>query len=240
MRAVLVALSILGLAGAGVAALAPALAQSEVERSYNVGAFDSIAVAGPYRVIVTPGRTHSVHASGPAEALERLEVEVQRGGLRIGTRRGSWLRPTKGGIPGATLRVTAPSLSSAAIAGSGDMRIERVEGRSFSASVAGSGDMDLPSIRVQEARFSIAGSGDIRAAGSADSVNINIAGSGDTDLRGFETRAVRVSIMGSGDVRLRATESATVRVMGSGDVRIAGGARCDVSRRGSGRVICGD
>src|SRR3546814_10615499 len=66
-----------------------------------------------------------------------------------------------------TVYVTTPILAGAAIGGSGDMRIDAVEGGSFSASIGGSGDMDIASLRVGSADFSIAGSGGIHAAGTA-------------------------------------------------------------------------
>jgi hypothetical protein len=242
MRAAILVLPILAMAGVAASGGAPAAAaqaSAQAERHFAVGAFESIAVAGPYNVIVTPGRAHGVRASGSPAALDQLDVTVERGALRIGTQRGGWLRRAQRVRGTATIHVTTPRLASASIAGSGDMRIERVEARSFSASVAGSGDMDIGRIRAEDARFSIAGSGNIRAAGGAGSANLSIAGSGDMDLRDFETRTARVSVMGSGDVRLRATEHASVSVMGSGDVQVTGGARCDVNRRGSGRVSCG-
>src|SRR3546814_8733155 len=54
-----------------------------------------------------------------------------------------------------TVYVTTPILAGAAIGGSGDMRIDAVEGGSFSASIGGSGDMDIASLRVRSADFSI-------------------------------------------------------------------------------------
>jgi hypothetical protein len=208
------------------------------ERSFAVGAFDRISLAGSHDVIVTVGGAASVRAEGDERALERLEVEVDGGRLRIGSRRGdaSWFG---GGRRGVTVHVTVPSLAGAELAGSGEMRIDRIEGDSFEGGLAGSGDIEIGALRVEQARFSIAGSGNIRAAGSAGQANVRIAGSGDADLSGLESRTAEVSVLGSGDARLRATETASVTVMGSGDVTIDGGARCSVEKRGSGEVRCG-
>ena len=206
------------------------------QRSFDLAGFNSVSLAGPHDVIVTVGPAFSVRAEGPANVLDRLELDVQGDSLNIGMKKGRWSFRD----PGKTvIHVTMPAIEAAAIGGSGDMRIDKAEGRGFSASIGGSGNIDIASIRVGEASFSIAGSGDIRAAGATQRSTVSIAGSGDVDLGGVETRTASVSIVGSGGVRARAMEAAEVSIMGSGDVEISGTAKCSVSKMGSGSVRCG-
>ena len=240
MRGALVLAAIFGLAACSYVADAQQRRDTggqPSQRSYNVDGFNGVSVAGPYNVIVNVGPGHSVRAEGDPELLNRLEVVVEGRSLQIRTRKGDWSRmPVRGK---ATVYVTLPAIEAASIAGSGGMRIDRVEGRSFSGSIAGSGDMDVDSLRVGEAKFSVAGSGGIRAAGAAAQSSVSVAGSGDVDLDRLETRTSSVSIAGSGDVRARASDTARVSIMGSGDVSIGGSARCSVSKMGSGSVRCG-
>ncbi len=210
------------------------------QRNYEVGAFDAVTLAGSHNVVVTVGGAPSVRAEGDSETLDRLEIKVEDGALKIGSRDRNGLRISLGNKSRpVTVYVTAPSLRAANVAGSGDMRIDKVEGEAFAASIAGSGDMRIDAVRVANADFSIAGSGNISAAGGAARSDVSIAGSGDVELSDFETGTANVSVVGSGDVRLRATETADVSIMGSGDVEVAGGARCSVNKRGSGDVRCG-
>jgi hypothetical protein len=208
------------------------------QRSYNLAGFDAVSLAGSHDVIVRVGPAHSVRAEGPAAVLDRLEIEVENGSLKIGTKRGpGW--SFSGNRPRTVIHVTMPAIRAAAIGGSGDMRIDPVEGGRFAASIGGSGDMDIASLRVGGADFSIAGSGGIRAAGRADQANVSVQGSGDMDLEALETRTASVSVIGSGDVRARAMSAANVSIMGSGDVSITGSARCNVNKMGSGSLRCG-
>ena len=209
------------------------------QRSYDLAGFQGVGLAGSQNVIVTVGPAYSIRAEGDAESLDRLDIRVENGTLKIGAKKNSWSVGWNSNRPRTTVYVSVPALASAAIAGSGDMRIDRVQGQRFAASIAGSGDMDIAALRVGEAKFSIAGSGGIKAAGNAATSNISIAGSGDLDLQGLETRTASISVMGSGNVRARAMETANVSVMGSGDVNIEGSARCTVNKRGSGGVRCG-
>lgn len=210
---------------------------ARAQRAFEVGAFERINLAGSHDVIVTVGGTPSVRAEGDSEALERLEIGVENGELRIANRSGSWSW-FGGRHRGATVHVTVPALIGASVSGSGDMRVDRVEGQRFSASVTGSGELDLPNVRVAEASFALTGSGGIRAAGAARRSNASLTGSGDVDLSGLETADASIALVGSGDIGVRATGTASVDLRGSGDVTVTGPARCTISKSGSGDVRC--
>ncbi len=205
-------------------------------RSFQVTAFDRISLTGSPDVVVAVGGQASVRAEGDAADLDRLEIAVVDGELRVSMRPGSssWF----GARRGITVHVTVPSLQGAAITGSGDISIDRVEGQSFAARVGGSGDLGVRQLRVAEASFSLTGSGGISAAGAAQRTSAALNGSGDLSLAGFETGDATVSLVGSGDIALRATGTAQVRLTGSGDIAIAGPARCTIAKTGSGDVSC--
>lgn len=236
MRKAMLLLPVLLLGGCNVA-----FGQGSHERAtrdYQVGAFDKIDLAGSPDVIVRTGGGPSVRAEGDREAIDRLEIRVENGTLRIGRKSSvGW----SFGWHHERLRiyVTAPALTGVAIAGSGDIRVDKVAGPRFDASVAGSGDLAVGHMEVGEASFSIAGSGDISAAGKTGRAKLSTAGSGDMRMGGLETGTASVSVMGSGDVQLRATQSADISIMGSGDVHVAGTTNCNVHKAGSGDARCG-
>ena len=232
----LLAIGVLGLAGA-CSAIAQTGDGAQGQRSFEVGAFQSVSLEGSNDVVVTVGGAPSVRAEGDQEMLDRLDIRVENGALRIGTERGNWSWFGRSGH--ATIYVTAPSLEAASIGGSGDMRIDRVEGQRFAASIGGSGDMQIGALRAGQASFSVAGSGGIRAAGAAEATEISIAGSGNVSLGDLQARRARVSIAGSGDVSLQASESVDGSIIGSGDINVRGSARCSVSKLGSGDIHCG-
>ena len=235
-----VLLSCVGAAAAAVAAaaLAQGGASGSTQRSYPVLAFDSVSSAGPHNVIVTVGGAPSFRAVGPADLLNRVEVVVEDGDLEIRPKREFRNNFRWGNQPRSTFYVTAPALKAAAVAGSGDMKIDRVQGDRFSGSIAGSGNISVASLRVSNGSFSIAGSGDLSARGTAGELDLSVAGSGDLHLREVAARRASVSIAGSGNVDLNASETVKVSIIGSGDVSVAGTARCTVSKMGSGRVNC--
>ena len=184
-------------------------------RGFQVGAFEKIDLAGSPDVTVQVGGAPSVRAEGSKEALDRLDIRVEGGTLRIGNKgNGGW---SFGWHHNGHVRiyVTAPSLAGAAIAGSGDIRVDKISGARFDASIAGSGDLAVDHMEVGEAHFSIAGSGDVSAAGKAGKATYQTAGSGDIRAGGLEAGTASVSVMGSGDVQAHASQSADVSVMGA-------------------------
>jgi len=209
-------------------------------RSFPVGAFEKIDLAGSPDVSVQVGGAPSVRAEGSKDALDRLDIRVEGGVLRIGRRQegGGW---SFGWHHDGRVRifVTAPSLSGAQIAGSGDIRVDKVAGARFDGSVSGSGDLAVDHMEVGEAHFSIAGSGDVSAAGKAGKASFQTAGSGDVRAGGLETQTASISIMGSGDAQARATQSADISIMGSGDVHVSGTTNCTIHKAGSGDARCG-
>lgn len=208
-----------------------------VSRAFPVGEFQRIEVSGPYEVSVATGQAASVHATGSERLIERMVVEIENGTLKIHPRKGrlgiNWSHDGE-----ARVSVTAPSLDGAAIAGSGDIRIDRISGASFDGSVAGSGDLRVAQLDVQRLNMEIAGSGEIEAAGRARQASYGIGGSGDIRAGKVAAETAKVSIAGSGSIAGHATQTAKVSIAGSGDVRLTGGAKCEVSKSGSGDVVC--
>ncbi|MDO9486797.1 MAG: head GIN domain-containing protein, partial [Sphingomonadaceae bacterium] len=221
----------------GAAAMLGAVQAQAAERSFTVTGFNAIEVAGPFDVVVNVGKGASVRAVGEAKDLDRLKVEVEGRELGIGSKERRWTdwsrtQPVK-------IFVTVPSLEKVALAGSGDVQVDRVRAEDFSASIAGSGDLAIASLSATAAKFSIAGSGDLSASGSCRTASVSIAGSGDVNIGGLRCQSLTAKIAGSGGINANATQTAKVSIMGSGDVTVSGGAKCDVSKMGSGSVRCG-
>lgn len=233
----------LGIAAAAVAVSGCSEARSEnggptVERNYQVGSFDKIELAGAYDATVRTGSAPSVHARGNEKAIENLEVAVENNVLVIRHKKRtgfSW--GSKGGK--VALTVTVPNLRGAELAGSGDIKVDRVAGDSFDGGIAGSGNLKVDRIEVGSLKLSIAGSGNAEVgSGRAKNAEYNIAGSGGIDAKGVAVETASVSIAGSGDIAAQASNTASVNIMGSGDVELTGGAKCSVSKAGSGNARC--
>jgi hypothetical protein len=210
-----------------------------VSRAFPVGSFDKIEVAGPFDVAVTTGGQPAVSARGSAGLVDKMVVKVDGSTLKIHPeKRSGWFG--KSGWSGAKAKVTVsvPMLDGAAVAGSGDLQVDRVDGSSFAGEVAGSGNLRLAQLRVQNLKLEIAGSGNVQAAGQATEARYEIAGSGDIQASRVTTQQARAEIAGSGKIEAHAARNAQIDIAGSGNVRITGGGKCTISKAGSGNVDC--
>lgn len=234
----------MGAAAAGAGALvlelddaAPmARAATADHLTYPVGPFEALATVGPQDVTVERGDTYAVRSQGDPAALGQLEVVVVDGTLTIRPKPG--FRVSWSSLSGATFHVTTPQLDSVSIAGSGSVRLDRVEGAAFAGSVAGPGELTIDALQVDKADFSVSGPGNLVAAGTAREARVSIAGPGQVRANALRSQTASVSIGGPGDAALTVTREARVSMMGSGDVAIGGTAHCSVTRMGSGSVHC--
>ena len=208
----------------------------QTSRNYQVGQFDRIEVMGPYEVAVTTGGATQVAASGGANLLDETDVLIEDGALVIRPKKRKGMRfHWKDGK--ARFAINVEALRGAAIAGSGDVSVDKVAG-DFDGEVAGSGSIGIGAMSGGRAKVEIAGSGEFTGSGQVDALDVEIAGSGDVNLAGLTAKTAEISIAGSGNVRANASDTARVEIMGSGDVELGGGAKCTVKKAGSGNVRC--
>lgn len=210
-----------------------------ISRSYPVGGFTAIEVAGPFDVRVVTGKAVSVAARGPQKLLDETSVSVEDGKLLIRPKKKGWFGSMNWNSRGSsTFTISVPALDSVEVAGSGDIDIDRVSGDRFTGAIAGSGNLRMPQVAVRELGLSIAGSGGIVVAGRAQKASFEIAGSGDVDASGLKATDAEAEIAGSGNIRAQVTGLAKASIAGSGDIDIRGGARCQSSKAGSGEIRC--
>jgi hypothetical protein len=208
------------------------------DKTYEVGQFDEISTVGPQDVVVTRGDKWSIRSEGSPEALALLEVVEENGELTIRPKGEYRFGFDWDSLRGATFYVTVPKLERVSMAGSGDIRIDRIESDSFTGSIAGSGELAIADMKVDEADFSIGGEGSIIAAGTAREARVAIGGSGEVKAAGLRSQDASISIGGQGDIELTVEDKADISIMGQGDVDITGPARCSLSRFGRGEVRC--
>jgi hypothetical protein len=203
------------LMASGFAITACAQTNADMSRSSaDLRDFDGIALGISADVYVSQG-DYNVEITGPEKSIDKVELEVNGGTLGIGTKRGTRNWNSRG----VKVYVTMPNLSSIAIGGSGDVKVEDAFNNmgKLSISVGGSGNVDIAG-KAKSIEISVAGSGDVDASGvDADRAEISIAGSGNVKVGTVDK--LEASIAGSGDVYYKGNPSVKKSVVGSGDIR---------------------
>ncbi|SCW88763.1 Putative auto-transporter adhesin, head GIN domain [Sphingobium faniae] len=196
--------------------------------------FTAVEVVGPDDVAVTIGNGFAVKAEGDPNAIEKLEISVDDGRLKVG-RKSQWVGATD---KGATIRVTMPAIAAVTLTGSGDFDLDRAEGKALDLSLTGSGDMEIGAVKVGRLKADITGSGSLEIAGAADEGKLSLTGSGDIDGEKLKLGKADASLLGSGDIDFASDGAVAITITGPGNVTVKGKAQCKTSGIGPGEARC--
>ncbi|WP_316764696.1 head GIN domain-containing protein [Pedobacter aquatilis] len=202
----------------------------------DVRNFNGVAAGGPINVVITLGNTESCRLEGDAEALETLITEV-KGNVLIIRPQNSWKSwEKKYENKKITAYVTAKSIKSLTMSGSGSMVVNgAVNSKDLSATLSGSGSIKATA-DVDNFTGVISGSGNLTIAGKADDASITLSGSGTFAGRGFSVNDLSTQVSGSGTVNIKADRKIDAVISGSGNVNYSGNASVDKTVVGSGKV----
>ncbi len=206
------------------------------ERTYDVRDFNAVASLSSADIFIEEG-TWMVTASGDPDLLERLDIVVENGVLKISMK-------NKKGISfnnkeGLKVEVHLPQLTRLDQGGSGNIRIgELSTTKELAVTIMGSGDIDLNSVKVSDTlslfvkgsgninchsaivsghtAVSVMGSGDVKASGTTATIEVIVQGSGDADVSAMQAQTGKVSILGSGDASVNCIGKLERLVQGSG------------------------
>lgn len=209
------------------------------ERRYTITDFDRIHVEGPFQVTLTTGKGVSALATGDAQALERVSIEVQSRTLKIKPNRSAW-----GGYPGKSagavkLAVTTHELRGATLIGSGSLTVDKARGMKFDAAVSGSGRITVGTVEADVLTLGLLGAGKLSVAGKAKTIKATVTGAGELDGTGLTAEDAEIVADTSGAIGLGVRRAVKLTATGAGDVTIAGTPACTVDNKGAGSIRCG-
>lgn len=218
-------------------AAAPALADT---RDFRVGGFDRIASGGPWSVHVHTGKAPSVHADGPRELLDRMQVEVVGGELRLGVKPGSVFSGLSFGRGSKTvIDIAVPMIAALTLNGPGEASVDRIHAPRFAAHLAGPGSLSVATIDTQDLTIDMSGPGRVAIDGRAGRATVRVSGTGSVEGRGLTVGDADVRLSGVGNIALTAFGRVTGSMSGIGSIEIGGKPRCEIRRSGIGSVKCG-
>jgi len=222
------------LLAAGIAVLA--VPANAAIRNFGITGFEKVRVDGPFKVTLTTGVAPFARATGSADALNRVAVEVRGNTLVVHSNLDSW-----GGYPGKDsgpieVSLGTHDLSAAWLNGSGAIAIDRVKGLSFDLSVQGSGAGQIGQVNVDQLNVSVVGTASAKLAGQAAKMTAVIRGVSSLDAAALATKDATLGADGAATIAANVNNSVTVDATGPATVNIAGGPSCTLRVSGSASV----
>jgi hypothetical protein len=203
------------------------------EESRSADSFKEIRTSGSYKVIIQQGSGHDIKIEAEENLLPYIVTEVRGNELKIYTKKGYSINPTKT----ITVNVTLEQLSALSSSGSGGFYSKGVlksDGLELSCSGSGGADLDVSTRKIE---VSLSGSSNIKLRGTATEAEYRISGSADISAFDLVGDDIDISISGSGNANVTANKKLEVKVSGSGSVKYRGTPESvDQRVSGSGRV----
>lgn len=194
--------------------------------------FKSISTSGNYNVYIQQGSKRDIQIEADDNLLPYIITTVDGNELRINTKKGYDIKPTKT----INIYVTVEELEELNSSGSGGFYSKNsLKGDKVVFSFSGStvADMDINSNALN---VRISGSSKINLKGNIAQTNYGISGSGNIDAFDLHSDNVKVQVSGSGNLDVYADKKLDISVSGMSKVRYKGNPSLSQSSSGSSKV----
>ena len=223
-----------------LASLLFAAGASAKSEDREVPAFTAVHVASGIRATVELGPRKPIHLEADAEVLDKLEVIVEDGTLKVGFKR-SWREGWHWDGGEVRVSIQTPELRSVGASGGSYVKATLTRSDDCEIDVSGGSEVHLTGVDAKRLELRGSGGGTLEIAGRADELDLQL--SGGTVLKGkaLEVRDVRVLGSGGSVASVRATGQLRGSLSGGSELRCSGGGASGARVRTSGgsSVDCG-
>lgn len=201
-------------------------------KSYSLGYFSGVELAGAFNVVVQQGDEPSLTIETDSNLQELLEVSVEQETLHISTQRDKALRPTK-----MDVLLTYPALQRIQVSGAVKLSSPgSVVTENLSFELSGASEIQLD-MEVNTLHTQVAGAGKISFSGTANTHRIELAGASNLDAENLITSSTHITLAGAGSANVHATTSLHAQLSGVGQIRYYGNpAEKHISKSGIGSI----
>jgi len=217
------------------------------------GSFKGVNNATQANVVFETGDVLSLLIESDANLLPYFTTSVRNGILEIDIKGTSCIKT----VSPTLIRITATSMESFTLSGSGDMIadlisgvdikltntgfgnmiVDMIESTNCSVKLTGSGDITVLSSQMQEVSLTSSGSGDTNISGHADNGFFTSTGSGACFCSDLYLSDCNAIISGSGNIYASVSENLIATITGSGNLYYFGDPAVTQNRTGSGHII---
>ncbi|MEN2786410.1 GIN domain-containing protein [Sphingomonas qilianensis] len=213
------------------------------ERQYSVGSFDRLRVDGPFRVVLTTGRSPRATAEGDPRVTDTIDIRVEGSTLVVRAGLSGWgeqAMPGRGAAP-PLIRLSTGMIRSASLIGGGDVTINgALKGQRIDVMLTGSGSLQARAVDADQLVASAIGAGRLTLGGRAAKVRLSTNGTVELQAGALIAGDLRVRTDGNGTLVAQARYTAEIFPAGVGAITVYGKPACTIRGVPAGRVSCGE
>jgi hypothetical protein len=190
-----------------------------VTEERDVSGFDSVALLGFGRVIVTQGDEESLTVETDDNLMQYIETQVRGGTLELGfTEDDILLRPSDSII----FRLSVIDLTALDASGAGKFEIDELDADRLEVTLNGAGDIKIDSLSATDLVVTVNGAGQVELAGQVKTQEISLNGLGNYVATDLESQTATVRVPGAGSVVIWVLDTLDVTINGAGSVEYYG------------------
>ncbi|CAL1517353.1 head GIN domain-containing protein [Chitinophaga sp. MM2321] len=202
------------------------------DESRNATAFEDISTSGVFKVVIQQGSTHSIKVSAEENLLPYIITDVSGDELKIHTKKGYSIDPTRT----ITVYVTLQKVEKLSASGAGGFTSNGVlKTDHLELSFSGASDANLD-INAQKLEVGLSGASNVKLKGSSSNAAYRISGAADISALDLQSQDVEIGISGNGKAKVFAEKKLDVRISGVGNVNYKGTPVVTQAVSGMGRI----
>ncbi len=202
-------------------------AADAAERQFEVDPFDAVTITSGIDAQIVPGDERSVRAEGDRDIIDKLDVTVRNGRLRIEISRNlmdflfdGGLREWIEGGPAVMVFVTAPELRDVEARSGSDVTVDGMSGANLGLSASSGAQLDARGVDARFVSVAVSSGGSAEVSGTCERSDVEASSGADARLANLTCQDVRVEASSGGQ--------ATVSAMTSIDADASSGGQIDV------------
>lgn len=216
-------------------ALALPVAAFGATRTYDLGGFDSVAVAAGVTADIRLGSPGSIVAETSSASFDDLRIAVEGKVLRIGRPARSWFSFSR--RPRYRVRIVTPALRSVAASSGAKVRVTGSVQGDFSLVAASGSEVDVSAVSGGNVKIRTSSGSEVSIAGSCVSLDAETASGSELDADGLRCENVSIRTSSGSEASVVATQSVTGKASSGSDIRIAGAPRLVQVEKSSGADV---
>ena len=175
----------------------PAFAET---KTYALADFTRVSASAGVSVDVTAGADYAVVATSSGEGLERLDIKVVNGELKIGRKPMKGFRWKRGDE--VLVKVSLPALEALDVSSGASVDAVGVDAGAFAIDVSSGASVDI--------------------VGRCDALTVDVSSGGSVDAETFECRTANASASSGGSADIFASESVNGDASSGGSIDVSG------------------
>ncbi|RNI31988.1 PspC domain-containing protein [Rufibacter immobilis] len=191
-----------------------------VSKIYNVREFEEIEAGGAYHIRVRQSFRHHVRVTGTEKELEKLQLRVQNGVLKI-KRDSEFLRLWEMGQQPVLIEVETPDLSTVDISGAAKAEIIGFAPESFTIKQSGASEV-ASNISTGQLDVDISGAAKTLLKGHADDLAVNASGASHVEASKLVSVRANVDLSGASEGVFNVKERLVAEASGASSVQYLG------------------